>query len=113
MVMRSPKAMFVVLSEYYGRRKSLVHIAILLPVLLLVYLKPQQFVALWLTPDQQGQILFRMGDYENAADRFHDMRWRAYSLYGAEQFDQAATLYGQFDKLPERLARANAGGNSS
>jgi len=73
-----------------------------------IYLQPQKFVDLWLTRDQQGQILFNLGHYDKASAAFDDTRWQAYSLYGAEKFDQSATLYNQYTKTVDILARANA-----
>lgn len=73
-----------------------------------IYLKPQKFADLWLTRDQQGQILFNLAHYDKASAAFEDTRWQAYSLYGAEKFDQSATLYNQFTKSEDLLARANA-----
>ncbi|WP_394173185.1 tetratricopeptide repeat protein [Thalassotalea litorea] len=90
-----------------GNRKALL---VLLVVLLISYisLKPQQFVDLWLTPDQQGAILFKLGNYQQAGEHFNDSRWQAYSYYGAEEFDTAANLYSQFDEPTDLLARGNA-----
>ncbi len=73
-----------------------------------IYLKPQKFADLWLTRDQQGQILFNLAYYDKASAAFDDTRWQAYSLYGAEKFDQSATLFNQFTKTEDVLARANA-----
>jgi len=73
-----------------------------------VYFKPQQFIDLWLTRDQQGTVLFQFNKYDQAATRFTNTRWQAYSLYGAEKFDQSATLYSQFNTKEDLLARANA-----
>ena len=73
-----------------------------------IYMQPQKFVDLWLTRDQQGQILFNLEHYDKASAAFDDTRWQAYSLYGAEKFDQSATLYNQYTKPADILARANA-----
>jgi Ca-activated chloride channel family protein len=81
---------------------------IVIVVAVLTYIYPQQFIDLWLTRDQQGQILFNTQRYEQAATLFTDTRWQAFSLYGAEKYDQAATLYSQYDSEDELLARANA-----
>lgn len=73
-----------------------------------IYLKPQKSADLWLTRDQQGQILFNLAYYNEASTVFDDTRWQAYSFYGAEKFDQSATLYNQYTKPADVLARANA-----
>lgn len=77
-------------------------------LLVFIYLTPQSFYDLWLTKDQQGQLLFKWGDYQQAANTFTDIRWQAYSHYAAENFEQAALLYGQFEQNTELLASANA-----
>lgn len=72
------------------------------------YSKPQQFADLWLTRDQQGQILFNNGHYQQASTSFKSTQWQAYSSYGAEQYKNAATLYGQFSDIENQVAKANA-----
>jgi len=72
------------------------------------YVKPQQFIDLWLTRDQQGQALFHLGYYQQASTLFKSTQWQAYSSYGAEQYKNAATLYGQFKDSENQVAKANA-----
>jgi len=72
------------------------------------YVKPQQFVDLWLTRDQQGQVLFNIGNYQQASTTFKSTHWQAYSSYGAQQYKNAATLYGQFTGIDSQIAKANA-----
>ncbi len=69
---------------------------------------PRAFANLWLTHDQQAYIYFKLGKYDKAAQYFTDGHWQAYSLYGAEKFDLAATLYGQLDHPDDQLSKANA-----
>lgn len=75
---------------------------------LFAYKKPQQFMDLWLTRDQQGQVLFQLGKYQQASNIFKNTQWQAYSSYGAEQYKNAATIYGQYSDIPSQLAKANA-----
>ena len=75
---------------------------------LFAYVKPQQFVDLWMTRDQQGQILFNLGHYQQASNTFKSTQWQAYSSYGAEQYKNSATLYGQFNDVDSQIAKANA-----
>lgn len=72
------------------------------------FLKPQQFADLWLTRDQQGQLLFNLGNYQQASSIFKSTQWQAYSSYGAEQYKNAVTLYGQFNDVDSQVAKANA-----
>ncbi|QDP01144.1 tetratricopeptide repeat protein [Thalassotalea sp. PS06] len=96
------------LRKWFISNKKILSIVILLLVITYISLKPQQFVDLWLTPDQQGSILFNMQKYQMAGEHFADSRWQAYSYYGAEQFDTAANLYSQFNEPQDLLARGNA-----
>mgnify|MGYP005990374971 CR=1 FL=1 len=63
---------------------------------------------LWLTRDQQAKILFNFGMYRQAGITFSDPQWQAYSYYAAEDFDQAASIYSQFDDLQAKFFQANA-----
>jgi Ca-activated chloride channel family protein len=89
-----------------GRRALLVALA--LAALLWAALNPWQFLALWLTPDQQGWLLYRHGDYERAARRFSDPRWRGMALYAAQDFTAAAQYFSQYQDAQSLLARGNA-----
>ncbi len=73
-----------------------------------IYFKPQGFADLWLTRDQQGQLLFNLGYYQQASNTFKSSQWQAYSRYGAQQYKNAATLYGQFNDIDSQVAQANA-----
>jgi Ca-activated chloride channel homolog len=52
---------------------------------------------IWLTPDQQGHILFQEGRYEEAARRFQDPMWRGLALYARGKFDDAAASFAAVD----------------
>ena len=70
--------------------------------------KPDDFLALWLTPDQQGRLWFEYGDYPRAARAFSDPRWRGMSLYAAEDYYGAAQYFSQYQDAESLLARGNA-----
>ncbi len=108
MVAQHLASRFKKIKEFYKNRKTMILVSGLLIIGLFAYLKPQKFANLWLTPDQQGRLLFQLGHYQQAADHFESTRWLAYSLYGSEKFDQAATVYNQFDNIQAQLSRANA-----
>ena len=106
-----PKMFVTYLSKsfsWFKKNRVKSFVLFLLTCAAFIYLKPQKFVDLWLTRDQQGQILFNFAHYDEASAVFDDIRWQAYSLYGAEKFDQSATLYNQYTKAEDVLARANA-----
>lgn len=71
-------------------------------------IKPQAFINLWLSQDQQGQLLFNFENYENASKIFNDVHWKAFSAYGNEDYETAATFYSQFNDKENLLAQANA-----
>jgi Ca-activated chloride channel family protein len=102
------RSAYVSVYGYYQRRKALLIVATFIVCIVLAYFFPQRAADLWLTRDQQGRISFVQGHYEIAARQFTDTRWKAYSLYGDEQFDQAAAVYGQLEQAADVLARANA-----
>lgn len=69
---------------------------------------PQRFIGLWLTPDQQGWLLYERQNYSAAARQFSDPRWRGMSLYAAQDFDAAAQYFSQYQDAESLLARGNA-----
>ena len=92
----------------FHKRKKVILASLVVCISVAVYFKPTAVADMWLTRDQQGMVLFKLGYYQQAANHFNSTRWQAYSLYGAEQFDPAAILYDQFDTVTEQIARANA-----
>jgi Ca-activated chloride channel family protein len=52
---------------------------------------------LWLTPDQQGQLLFDAGHYAEAAERFRDPLRRGLALYAQSRFPEAAAAFASVD----------------
>ncbi|MEI9947539.1 MAG: hypothetical protein WDO74_00775 [Pseudomonadota bacterium] len=52
---------------------------------------------IWLTPDQQGHLLFDEGRYQEAAERFQDPMWRGLSLYAQGKFVDAANSFAALD----------------
>lgn len=85
-------------------------------ILLLGSLQPQVaraegnhwFADLWLTPDQQGRILFQQEQYAQAAARFSDPMWKGMAWYYAEDFKLAAEYFSRVDSEAARFNRANA-----
>ncbi|MEI9935739.1 MAG: VWA domain-containing protein [Pseudomonadota bacterium] len=52
---------------------------------------------IWLSPDQQGHLLFEQGRYQEAATRFQDPMWRGLSLYAQGKFADAAGSFAAID----------------
>lgn len=55
------------------------------------------WIALLLTPDQQGRFLFQKTSYAEAAETFSDPLWQATAWYRAGEFKKAAGIYTGFD----------------
>jgi len=77
---------------------------------LLIYLLPAtgSFIDLWLTPDQQGRRLFEVVEYEAAAERFEDLRWRANAQYRAGDYAEAAGTWSRIGDAEGFFNRGNA-----
>ena len=69
---------------------------------------PLRFFSLWLTPDQQGRLLFELGYYTQASQRFQTPLWKGVSLYAAESFEPAAMFFSQYQDRNGQFAKANA-----
>ena len=67
-----------------------------------------EFLNLWLTPDQQGRFYFERGDYARSAQRFDDPAWKGMAFYYAENFAASAEMFRQIDSPAGRFNLANA-----
>ena len=66
------------------------------------------FIDWWLTPDQQGRVLFERGEYALAAQRFADPLWKGMAYYASEDFVSAATWFAQVETPYGRFYLGNA-----
>lgn len=62
----------------------------------------------FITADQQGQGLYRQGDFESAARRFADPNWRATAFFRAGDFKQAASIYSGMGSAEGAFNHGNA-----
>jgi len=62
----------------------------------------------WLTPDQQGRVLFERGEYARAAQRFSDPLWKGLAFYASEDFVSAATWFSLVESAYSRFYLGNA-----
>ncbi|MDH3644945.1 MAG: tetratricopeptide repeat protein, partial [Gammaproteobacteria bacterium] len=66
------------------------------------------FVALWLTPDQQGRWAYERLDFSNATDRFEDPMWKGRAGYAAGRYEEAAAAFGRLPTAQGFFNRGNA-----
>jgi len=95
-------------STFIIKYKRILWLAALSALTAFIILKPSDFFDLWLTKDQQGQLLFNAGHYEQASKTFNNVHWLAFSAYGNQDYETAATFYSQFNNKESLLAQANA-----
>ena len=62
----------------------------------------------WLTPDQQGQKLFKSSDFAAAAETFEDAGRRGVAYYRAGDFESAAAVFGRIGTAQAAYNRGNA-----
>lgn len=85
-----------------GRHQLICWLIVLVPLLYL----PQSQAAwqdAWVSPDMQGQIAFKNGDYKKAAERFQDPLWQGIAYYRAEDFVAATSAFRQAPQTAETL----------
>ena len=56
-----------------------------------------KFLALWLTPDQQGRYYLDKGDYKAASAIFQDIAWRGVAYYRDENFKAAVEMFSRIE----------------
>ncbi|MEM7135995.1 MAG: VWA domain-containing protein [Myxococcota bacterium] len=66
------------------------------------------FVDLWLTPDQQGRLLFDRGEFVEAAQRFDDPMWKGIAFYAAEDWPSAIGALSNVDSPEGHYNLGNA-----
>lgn len=86
----------------FGRRQLICWLVFLTPLL---YTPPGHaaWQDAWISPDMQGQIAFKQGDYQKAAQRFQDPLWQGIASYRASDFVAAASAFRQAPQTAETL----------
>jgi hypothetical protein len=92
----------------YTQKLKILAWSLTLSFFLWAALNPIQFIYLWVTPDQYGQILFNLGHYQKASQHFQSPYRQAVALYASEEFTASATLFSQYDNEHGLLATANS-----
>lgn len=67
-----------------------------------------EFLELWLSPNQMGRFHFERGNYASAANYFRDPMWRGTAFYYGENFSAAIEMFRQVDSPIGRFNLANA-----
>lgn len=57
----------------------------------------------WVRPDVQGQLAYKKGDYQKAAEHFQDPLWRGIAWYHAGNFPAAVMAFRRAPQTPEAL----------
>ncbi|MGY3568996.1 tetratricopeptide repeat protein [Vibrio paucivorans] len=70
-------------------------------------LSTRSYLLLWLSNDQLGRVYFQLGEYTQASEVFEDNKWRARSLYMAEDFKTSAQTWAQVTDLSANVAMFN------
>ena len=65
-------------------------------------------ITFFLTPDQQGRLLFQNERYADAADTFRNPLWQATAWYRAGEFKKAAGIFKGFDTAEGAFNHGNA-----
>lgn len=66
------------------------------------------FMALWLTPDQQGRRAYEALEFAAAANHFDNQAWQGVALYRSGQYDESAAAFGRIPTAEGFFNRANA-----
>lgn len=66
------------------------------------------WIGLWFTPDQEGQRLYRAGEYAAAAEAFEDPLWKGMAWYRAAEFEKAASQFARRDSAEAHFNRGNS-----
>ncbi len=66
------------------------------------------FLDWWLTPDQQGRLHFKRGDYQTSARAFESAQWKALAFYKAGDFANAAALFAKDESAEGYFNLGNA-----
>ena len=67
-----------------------------------------EWADLWQTPDQRGYEALQSGDAERAAELFENPAWKATASYRGEDFEAAASHFGDLDSADAKYNLGNA-----
>jgi len=66
------------------------------------------WTSLWFTPDQAGQRLFRLQQFNEAAETFRDPIWQGVAWYRAGEFEKAVPAFARAEGADARYNQGNA-----
>jgi Ca-activated chloride channel family protein len=70
--------------------------------------RSNDFVSLWLTPDQHGRWLYQQREFSQAMDAFEDPMWKGRAGYAAGRYPDAADVFGRVPTAEGFFNRGNA-----
>ena len=96
------------ISRLLARRGLLAIAGLVVLGMLVLTLRHERFVDLWLTPEQQATRALAAGDFETAAARFADPFWRGVAWYRGREFERAAAEFGRVATPESALGAGNS-----
>jgi Ca-activated chloride channel family protein len=66
------------------------------------------FVGLWFTADQRGQMAYNRVRFQEAAERFEDPRWKGVAEYRSGRYEASAASFGRVPTATGFFNRGNA-----
>lgn len=84
-------------------RRQLICIALVMPMLFWSSHSEAAWLDAWVSPDIQGQHAFAKGEYQQAAEHFHDPQWQGIAWYNAGNFPAAVNAFRRAPQTPETL----------
>ncbi|SMF39421.1 hypothetical protein SAMN02745866_02543 [Alteromonadaceae bacterium Bs31] len=95
-------------AAYLKKKRKKIALLCLVSFLCWALVYPTKFIHLWLTPDQYGQVLFKLGYYQQSAAAYETPYRKALAYYASEDFSKSASLFSQYNDFNALLGRANA-----
>lgn len=74
---------------------------------ILVAIAGLSWSSLWFTPDQLGQRLMQRGDFQAAAETFHDPLWQGVAWFRGGEFDKAEQAFARMTTPEAEFNRGN------
>lgn len=70
--------------------------------------RADNFVSLWLTPDQQGRLVYESLEFKDAYEQFEDPAWKGVAAYDSGLYSESADAFGRIASAEGFFNRGNA-----